>query len=173
MAAGSHARVSAEQHTRVKYLITNADDFGYTHDVNEGIVHAHRAGILTATTIMATGAAFDHAARLARDDAVAAAFDNRLDRAARVSQGGSAHVIGRALVFGKWRQLGQQARAGLHQAYLKLYLSGLTREDCRSAAGKLDAHLSGATRGRGAAHRRRRPGAGPRSRVKEQVSRAR
>jgi chitin disaccharide deacetylase len=50
----------------VKYLITNADDFGYTRDVNEGIVHAHRAGILTATTIMATGAAFDHAAMLAR-----------------------------------------------------------------------------------------------------------
>jgi chitin disaccharide deacetylase len=52
----------------LKYLITNADDFGYTHDVNEGILHAHSAGILTATTIMATGAAFDHAARLAREN---------------------------------------------------------------------------------------------------------
>lgn len=51
----------------MKYLIPNADDFGYTHDVNEGILHAHRAGILTATTIMATGEAFDHAARLARE----------------------------------------------------------------------------------------------------------
>lgn len=47
-------------------MIPNADDFGYTHDVNEGIIHAHREGILTATTIMATGAAFDHAANLAR-----------------------------------------------------------------------------------------------------------
>jgi chitin disaccharide deacetylase len=52
----------------LKFLITNADDFGYTHDVNEGIVHAHRAGILMATTIMATGTAFDHAARLAREN---------------------------------------------------------------------------------------------------------
>jgi chitin disaccharide deacetylase len=52
----------------LKFLITNADDFGYTHDVNEGIVHAHRAGILTAATIMATGAAFDHAARLAHEN---------------------------------------------------------------------------------------------------------
>jgi chitin disaccharide deacetylase len=52
----------------LKYLITNADDFGYTRDVNEGIVHAHRAGILTATTIMATGAAFDHAVMLAREN---------------------------------------------------------------------------------------------------------
>ena len=52
----------------MKYLITNADDFGFTRDVNEGIVHAHRQGILTATTLMATGAAFDHAAGLAREN---------------------------------------------------------------------------------------------------------
>lgn len=49
----------------MKYLIPNADDFGYTRDVNDGIVHAHRQGILTATTLMATGAAFDHAVALA------------------------------------------------------------------------------------------------------------
>ena len=49
----------------MKYLIPNADDFGYTRDVNDGIVHAHRQGILTATTLMATGAAFDHAIALA------------------------------------------------------------------------------------------------------------
>jgi len=49
----------------LKYLIPNADDFGYTRDVNDGIVHAHRHGILTATTLMATGAAFDHAVTLA------------------------------------------------------------------------------------------------------------
>ena len=52
----------------LKYLITNADDFGYTRDVNDGIVHAHRAGILTATTLMATGRAFDHAVLLAREN---------------------------------------------------------------------------------------------------------
>ena len=52
----------------MKYLITNADDFGFTRDVNEGIVHAHQHGILTATTLMATGAAFDHAVGLARDN---------------------------------------------------------------------------------------------------------
>jgi predicted glycoside hydrolase/deacetylase ChbG (UPF0249 family) len=49
----------------LKFLIPNADDFGYTRDVNEGILYAHREGILTATTIMATGAAFDHAVTLA------------------------------------------------------------------------------------------------------------
>jgi len=36
--------------------------------VNSGIVEAHRGGILTATTLMATGAAFDDAAGLAREN---------------------------------------------------------------------------------------------------------
>jgi chitin disaccharide deacetylase len=48
-------------------LIVNADDFGFTRDVNEGIVEAHREGILTATTIMANGDAFEHAVALARE----------------------------------------------------------------------------------------------------------
>jgi predicted glycoside hydrolase/deacetylase ChbG (UPF0249 family) len=46
-------------------LIVNADDFGFTPDVNEGIVEAHRNGILTAATLMANGAAFEHAVALA------------------------------------------------------------------------------------------------------------
>jgi predicted glycoside hydrolase/deacetylase ChbG (UPF0249 family) len=50
-----------------KQLVVNADDFGFTPDVNEGIVEAHRRGILTATTLMANGAAFDDAVRLARE----------------------------------------------------------------------------------------------------------
>jgi len=50
-----------------KRLIVNADDFGFTPDVNRGIVDAHRGGILTATTLMANGAAFDDGVRLARD----------------------------------------------------------------------------------------------------------
>jgi len=52
----------------LKRLIINADDFGFTRDVNEGILHAHRQGILTATTLMATGPAFEHAVALARED---------------------------------------------------------------------------------------------------------
>ena len=50
-----------------KQLIVNADDFGFTPDVNAGIVEAHRRGILTATTLMANGAAFDDAVRLAAE----------------------------------------------------------------------------------------------------------
>jgi chitin disaccharide deacetylase len=51
----------------VKRLIVNADDFGFTRDVNQGVVQAHREGILTATTLMATGAAFEDAVRLAKE----------------------------------------------------------------------------------------------------------
>jgi predicted glycoside hydrolase/deacetylase ChbG (UPF0249 family) len=47
-------------------LIVNADDFGLTRGVNDGIVDAHLRGIVTATTLMAHGAAFDHAVELAR-----------------------------------------------------------------------------------------------------------
>jgi predicted glycoside hydrolase/deacetylase ChbG (UPF0249 family) len=52
----------------LKYLIPNADDFGFTRDVNQGIVEAHRRGILTATTLMATGPAFENAVELARQN---------------------------------------------------------------------------------------------------------
>lgn len=51
----------------LKRLVVNADDFGFTQDVNRGIVEAHCGGILTATTLMATGAAFDDAVRLAKE----------------------------------------------------------------------------------------------------------
>lgn len=49
----------------MRILVVNADDFGFTRDVNQGIVEAHRNGILTSATLMATGAAFDDAVRLA------------------------------------------------------------------------------------------------------------
>ncbi|HEX7360708.1 MAG TPA: ChbG/HpnK family deacetylase [Bryobacteraceae bacterium] len=50
----------------MKRLLINADDFGFTSDVNAGIVHAHREGILSSATLMATGNAFEDAVRLAR-----------------------------------------------------------------------------------------------------------
>ncbi len=51
----------------VRLLVVNADDFGFTRDVNRGIVEAHDHGILTSTTLMANGAAFEDAVRLARE----------------------------------------------------------------------------------------------------------
>ncbi|MGA8142389.1 MAG: ChbG/HpnK family deacetylase [Candidatus Acidiferrales bacterium] len=52
----------------MKQLILNADDFGLTRGVNEGIIRGHREGILTSTTLMACGPAFDHAVELARQN---------------------------------------------------------------------------------------------------------
>jgi predicted glycoside hydrolase/deacetylase ChbG (UPF0249 family) len=51
-----------------KQLVVNADDFGFTRDVNQGIIEAHQRGILTATTLMANGDAFEDAVRLARQN---------------------------------------------------------------------------------------------------------
>ena len=46
-----------------KQLIINADDFGMHSSVNSGIIKAHRKGVLTSTSLMATGKAFDDAVR--------------------------------------------------------------------------------------------------------------
>jgi hopanoid biosynthesis associated protein HpnK len=51
---------------RVRRLIVNADDFGFTAGVNRAIVEAHRHGIVTSSTLMANGPAFDDAVRLAQ-----------------------------------------------------------------------------------------------------------
>jgi hopanoid biosynthesis associated protein HpnK len=52
----------------MKQLILNADDFGLTRGVNEGIIRAHREGILTSATLMACGPAFEHAVGLAKEN---------------------------------------------------------------------------------------------------------
>jgi hopanoid biosynthesis associated protein HpnK len=50
----------------VKKLIVNADDFGLTEEINHGIIQAHKKGILTSTSLVAAGEAFDEAVTLAR-----------------------------------------------------------------------------------------------------------
>jgi hopanoid biosynthesis associated protein HpnK len=50
----------------MKKLIVNGDDFGLTRGVNAGIVRAFREGILTSTTLIASGDEFDDAVELAR-----------------------------------------------------------------------------------------------------------
>lgn len=50
----------------MKELILNADDFGMTRGVNEGIIRAHREGVLTSATLMACGAAFEDAVERAK-----------------------------------------------------------------------------------------------------------
>ena len=50
-----------------KNLIFNADDFGFSVGVNEGIIDCHRRGVVTSTSLMVTGSAVDQALSLALD----------------------------------------------------------------------------------------------------------
>ena len=49
----------------MRRLIVNADDFGFTAGINRAIVEAHSHGIVTSSTLMANGRAFEDAVRLA------------------------------------------------------------------------------------------------------------
>ncbi|MFZ0138945.1 MAG: ChbG/HpnK family deacetylase [Candidatus Sulfotelmatobacter sp.] len=49
----------------MRRLIVNADDFGFTAGINRAIVEAHTCGIVTSSTLMANGRAFEEAARSA------------------------------------------------------------------------------------------------------------
>jgi chitin disaccharide deacetylase len=49
----------------VRRLIVNADDFGLTEGVNRAIVKAHGQGIVTSSTLMASGSAFADAVQVA------------------------------------------------------------------------------------------------------------
>lgn len=60
------ARVSTSgQHPSIR-LVVNADDFGISARINEGIIAAHRTGIVTSTSLMAVGRAFEQAVQLCR-----------------------------------------------------------------------------------------------------------
>ena len=47
-------------------LIINADDFGFSPGITDGILHAHKTGILTSTTLMSTMPDRDRAIELAK-----------------------------------------------------------------------------------------------------------
>lgn len=51
-----------------KQLLVNADDFGLTHAITDGIIQAHQRGIVTSTSIIAGGMAFEHAVQQARSN---------------------------------------------------------------------------------------------------------
>jgi chitin disaccharide deacetylase len=50
----------------VRQLIVNADDLGLTPGVNRGILESHRDGIVSSSTLMANGGAFDSAVAAVR-----------------------------------------------------------------------------------------------------------
>ncbi len=50
----------------MKRLVVNADDFGMADSINQGILEAHRRGIVTSATLLANGAAFERAVEIAK-----------------------------------------------------------------------------------------------------------
>src|SRR5262245_47387860 len=51
----------------MKSLIVNAADFGLTEGVNRAVVAGHVHGIITSTSLLANGAAFDSAVTMTED----------------------------------------------------------------------------------------------------------
>lgn len=53
---------------KLRRLIVNGDDFGISREVNEAVILAFRSGVLTSTSLMASGEAFGHAVALAKEN---------------------------------------------------------------------------------------------------------
>lgn len=49
-----------------KYLIVNADDFGYSYGINKGVIEAHTNGIVTSTSVMVNAIAAHEAKDLTK-----------------------------------------------------------------------------------------------------------
>src|SRR3954471_3589307 len=60
------ARARRDRGPLARSLIVNADDFGRSAGVDDGILRAHRDGIVTSTTLMTNAPSTQHAATLAR-----------------------------------------------------------------------------------------------------------
>ncbi len=52
----------------MKRIIVNADDFGLHSSINEGIIMGHQEGIITSTSLLAVGEAFDEAVVLGKKE---------------------------------------------------------------------------------------------------------
>lgn len=84
--------------TPARNLIVNADDFGATCGINQGIVHCHKHGVVTSTSLMVRGRAAEEACALAQEHpALAVGLHWDLDSEARgnhVDIGNSSSVRG-------------------------------------------------------------------------------
>ncbi len=61
----SHTEYHSRQPTRT--LICNADDFGFSRGISDGIVHSHLNGIISSTSLMANMPSAEYAAKLSRN----------------------------------------------------------------------------------------------------------
>jgi predicted glycoside hydrolase/deacetylase ChbG (UPF0249 family) len=70
-------------------LIVNADDYGLTRGVSEGILAAHRHGIVTSTTVLVTGAIAPDLVARARDSGIGLGVHVNLTLGAPLTRGRS------------------------------------------------------------------------------------
>lgn len=68
----------------IKYLIVNADDFGYSHNVNKGIIEAYEKGIVTSTSVMVNAIAANEAKDLAEYSNISIGLHFELEKVANV-----------------------------------------------------------------------------------------
>jgi len=70
MASSHHQAAPLPSHpehsSQSRSLVINGDDFGFSSGVNRAIIEAHDRGILTSTSLMVTGSAFEEAVTLAK-----------------------------------------------------------------------------------------------------------
>src|SRR5580693_1909909 len=67
MGQGQADGIAKGNSANLKSLIVNGDDFGFSREVNAGIIRAHREGILNSASLMVAEAARDEAAAAAKD----------------------------------------------------------------------------------------------------------
>lgn len=59
--------INRSAHSHGRRLIVNGDDFGLSSEVNEGILEAFKQGILTSTSLIPTGEAFQQAVEIVKE----------------------------------------------------------------------------------------------------------
>jgi chitin disaccharide deacetylase len=74
-----------------RYLVVNADDFGYSRSVNRGVIEAHENGIVTSTSLMVDRPGAIEAANYAREAALGVGLHAELEawRVARIPRKGA------------------------------------------------------------------------------------
>jgi len=104
----------------VRRLIVNADDFGFTSGVNRAIIEAHTHGIVSSSTLMASGAAFAEAVPLAK-------------ASPRLSIG--CHVV---LIDGEAELNASQLPSLIRRNHSQHFQDGLKMFAARALAGRID-----------------------------------
>ena len=83
----------------MKFVIFNADDFGYTGGINRGIAEAHRRGVVTSATLIVNGRATQEAVQMAAEmpDLSVGLHVNFTNEAQRLVEFDDAQVAGEEL----------------------------------------------------------------------------